>query len=256
MIAASPTPKNWVPYDPSEHQLGEFSGIGMFDFRVNWRDAVGVRYDQQREDYIAETGPAAHYWRAVPTVRYWTTPHTAKDVIEARRMISFFSDQRGRAKTFFYPAVASELQINNRIEKGSSEVALAGKDLALESEFNLAAQFILIETRQGDRYFRQVDGIYTIGDNTTVSLRAPIPKEVLSRDVTNIRALYQARFADDALTVEWLTDSVAEIEFKVRSVDFVEGPVARIAAENDYTIITEDQFPKTLTTESGGGYGY
>lgn len=256
-ITLHPTPRGSVPYAPSEHEFARFSALDRFDFRVNWADAVETRYDQQREEFRAETGPVSYFWKAVPTVRYWTTPHTAKTLDEARRMVSFFVQQRGRARTFFYPAVASELRPNNGIAKNASEIPLVGEDLAIEAEFNLSPQFLLIETRDRKQYFRALTGVYRQNGHTVAQLQAPIPEELLMRDILAVRALYQARFADDALEVEWLTDTVAQIEMKARSIDYVTGEVALLMTENDMGLITESSGnPEHLTTQEGGGNGF
>jgi hypothetical protein len=256
-ITLHPRPRGAVPYAASEHEFARYSAIDRFDFRVNWADTVETRYDQQREEYRAETGPVSYFWKAVPTARYWTTPHTAKTLAEARRMIAFFVAQRGRAKTFFYPAVASELRPNNGIEKNASEIPLVGEDLAIEAEFNLSPQFLLIETLERKQYFRVLTGVYRQHGHTVAQLQAPIPEALKMREMPSIRALYQSRFADDMLEVEWLTDTVAQIEMKVRSIDYVEGEVALLTSENDFGIITESSgSPEHLTTQEGGGNGF
>lgn len=227
------------PYIRSDFEYAQFGGLDLFDFRINWADPSLIRYDQQRETYQSETGPESFFWKAVPSVRYWTTPHTAKTHEEARRAVTFFVDKRGRAKTFFYSAVASELELAEPVSGGSYDVVFAGTDLSLTLETGQDTQFLVFETRFGD-IFRLVLSVSEVDGNSEVTLRDPLPISLQPSDVRAIRAVMQARFAEDTLDVTWLTDGKAQIEMKTRSIDYIGQEVSLLLAEDDDYIVIED----------------
>ena len=242
VVAVSRQP---VPYVDSGSP--GWDGLALLDFRANWRSAVAIRIDQERESFVSETGPESFFWRNRFVPRYWSYLFSAMSYSEAQRFMGFYVGKRGRARTFYAPAMTGEGPVAGPILAGSTTVFLTGSGYPYVDEIAIYPQFAVFDTSYG-QFIRKIIGATESAALTTLTLAAGFPMDLALGDVKNVRPVMQSRFAEDTVEVTWTTDTLAEVEVKTKTLDHVEEGVDTLTTESGN--VFQDEAAALLVTEN------
>lgn len=160
----------------------------------------------------------------VPIVsRTLTATYLAMSRADAMAILDIFLRCKGRAGEIYVPTWGSDfpavLNASDRI------VQLPGTDFYDTYHGDKAHAAVLIRTRSGTLLPREISTMAVSGGNTFVEFHEDLG--VTASDIEQISWMFVSRFAQDSLTIEWVTNTVANI-----SLSFV--TLENLAAESSY----------------------
>ncbi len=191
-------------------------GETLFDFRPNWRARPQLSYAQRYQTLDFGYGRTSH--EAPITTPQYSITHTylGKTAAEMSDLAAFFILMKGRRGAFRCPTGTSDMLLRPDNVITSSLVA-DGAEVGQTSQANPLRTAVRILMRDGTVYDRYVTGVSIANDRSTFSLRDSIPLSE-SSDVAKVSWLPLCRFGSDAMSIEWLTDQVAQTVLTVTAV--------------------------------------
>ncbi|NSZ73943.1 hypothetical protein G6L74_09345 [Agrobacterium tumefaciens] len=160
----------------------------------------------------------------VPIVsRTLTATYMAVNHAEAMAILDIFMRCKGRAGEIYVPTWGSDfppvLNVADKI------VQVAGTDFYETYNEDRAHSAVLIRTKSGTLLPREINIMAASGGNTFIEFHEDIG--VSANEIEQISWMFVSRFAQDNLTIEWVTNTVANI-----SLSFV--TLENLAAESSY----------------------
>jgi len=203
----------------TEYSSPEWNGLPLFDIQPNWATQPSGEWMSQRLE--ADFGLGR---------RNWINPIDWHDFIlrfryseigrqKALDIIDFFRNRRGQNLPFWAPSWLADLPPIFPISSGTSAFKVAGQDFGKAYRDSPIHKAIRFRLRDGTVIYRKVTSVTLVsdadGDNTLLSVDLPFSQDIAPEDVVYISWVYFARFAQDSLTVKWLTDEVADMTLSV-----------------------------------------
>ena len=152
----------------------------------------------------------------VPIIsRTLTATYLALTHADAMSILDVFVRCKGRAGEIYVPTWGHDLP---------SIVSVSGSALVVEgTAFNdayagdLAHKTLLVRTKDGTLLPRQITSMAAAGGNTTINVDTAFG--IGASDIDHVSWMYVARFAQDALTIEWLTNGKANIALSFTTLE-------------------------------------
>ena len=139
--------------------------------------------------------------------RMFTATYLELDRAAAEDLVDVFLRARGRAGEVFIPSWGSDFPAP--ISAAGASLTFEGRDLFDTYATSVTHRSVLISGRDGAIVLRDVGQITLLNGNSVCTFDASLGISLNS--IVKISWLYVARFAEDVLTVEWISDSVANI---------------------------------------------
>ncbi|RVT75678.1 hypothetical protein EM858_14625 [Agrobacterium sp. CNPSo 2736] len=160
----------------------------------------------------------------VPIVsRTLTATYMAVNHAEAMAVLDIFMRCKGRAGEIYVPTWGSDFPpVMNVADK---IVQVAGTDFYETYNEDRAHSAVLIRTKSGTLLPREINIMAASGGNTFIEFHEDVG--VSATEIEQISWMFVSRFAQDSLTIEWVTNTVANI-----SLSFV--TLENLAAESSY----------------------
>lgn len=160
----------------------------------------------------------------VPIVsRTLTATYMAVNHAEAMAILDIFVRCKGRAGEIYVPTWGSDFPpVMNVADK---IVQVAGTDFHETYNEDRAHSAVLIRTKSGTLLPREINIMAASGGNTFIEFHEDVG--VSATEIEQISWMFVSRFAQDSLTIEWVTNTVANI-----SLSFV--TLENLAAESSY----------------------
>jgi hypothetical protein len=160
----------------------------------------------------------------VPLVsRTLTATYMAMSRADAMAILDIFVRCKGRAGEIYVPTWGSDFPAAMNV--ADKVIQFAGTDFFDTYNEDRAHAAVLIRTRSGQLLPREITLMATSGGNTFVEFHEDIG--VAASEIEQISWMFVSRFAQDSLTIEWVTNTVANI-----SLSFV--TLENLAAESSY----------------------
>lgn len=125
---------------------------------------------------------------------------------DAEALLDVFLRCKGRAGEIYLPTWGADLP--KPIARGTGSLTFAGTDVLAAYGGNEAHKTVLITSRSGDMIPLQIASMGESSGNTVMWFEGTPPA---INTIERMSWMYVARFAQDSLTIEWLTDEVANI---------------------------------------------
>ena len=139
---------------------------------------------------------------------------------EIAEQVSFFRRMAGRRGEFFYPIPDQLLEPKSGIGQGETTIDVASGNEA----FNGAAEYpaIVLRLIDGRLIMRKIASIVLVGEVARITVENEwITTEPLSA-IRSAQWLMLARFGDDDMTLEYATDTVAQVDHSVKGLTYAE----------------------------------
>lgn len=191
--------------------------------KPNWSSPVSVSHSWATEEVDYARGTVARF---VPTAfgtraTRWEFSRSGK--AEALSLIETFMRARGRRGEFYAPTWENDLPPKSAIVSGTSYLRVEGTEAALEYNGSTVFTRLLLVKSDGTYMIRRVSSWSTVtdgdGSDSLLTLSEPWPADIPLSDIIMVSFLTCNRFASDILTVDWLTDSVASIQFNIQTIE-------------------------------------
>ncbi|MGA1831671.1 hypothetical protein [Rhizobium wenxiniae] len=155
--------------------------------------------------------------------RTLTATHLAMSRAEALAILDIFLRCKGRAGEIYVPTWGDDLPA---VKLASGDVLrVTGSDFYDTYLDDPAHAAVLIRTKDGKLYPREFRGMARSGADTDIFLSSNV--NIPAANIDGVSWMFVARFAQDTMTVEWVTTEVANI-----ALSFV--TLANLAAESGF----------------------
>jgi len=196
-------------------------GVEFFDMRPNWRRGVELSVEQQIELLDLNRGAIDALFPITFSPRTLKLNFAARNMTELDRILGLFYRSSGRRKRFFMPLWTDEIRPLGLTLSGQSVVTVPGSDFASAYGADLAYKRILVRRRGvlADLYLTVESVTLDGAGNSAINLADPAPDDIIPQEITSMNWIMPVRFASDRLTVDWLTDGVAQITISVTTLE-------------------------------------
>ena len=193
--------------DATPIDAAAFLGRYVLTQRPNWSQKPTLQFSNGYEvvDYdrgVTKTFSPDKFVSRTMTSRYLAT--TRENVNE---LLDIFLRCKGRAGEILLPSWSNDFPRILAVDDDS--MVVRGIEFFETYSDNPAHQAVLIYGRNGSRYPLEISTWATAGGNTVIYFTAPVP--LAASGIVAVSWLFVARFAQDSLTIEWMTYDVANV---------------------------------------------
>lgn len=141
------------------------------------------------------------------------------------RLIDFYLRQMGRLGEFWCPSWTTDYRMTANIVSGTSTLRLAGTAAAEHYAPLDVERAIAIKLTNGNWRFIYAASIAVSGSETVITSDVPFTFNVVISEVAGIYSLNVCRLASDTMTVQWVTDQVAQTVLQINTLQVLPAEV-------------------------------
>lgn len=200
-----------------------FDGLEVFDWRPNWAQQPTVSFESYLEKVDYGFGRASYFTPVDFNTRLNQLTFLSQTRDRMDEILAFFCRMRGQQGEFYAPTFTHDIEVFEDIDELESTLVVEGEDFAdayTDDPVNCA---ICIRLDDGVQVRRKVTSIEVVGGNSVMTVNAPWDFDIPLSRILMVSWMPRWRFASDEMTVEWITDEVAQTVFNMRSIEAVEG---------------------------------
>jgi len=195
----------------------------VLTMRPNWGAAVQSEFNWAPEQVDFGFGRIATYNPLAfgTMVRRATFVRQGPDDILALKQ--FFARRRGQAGEFLMPTWLNDLPPLVALEAGDNTLTVAGTEVLSTYADDPIYKAVAVMLRDGRQIYRKIESIALSGDeaNSVLTLATPWSSDIALSDIAMVCWLPVVRFGSDALTIEYLTSTVAQVQFAMRTLEYL-----------------------------------
>lgn len=211
------------PVGPATAAPDVFNGQELLLIKPNWISDINWTYEHETEVVDYGRGRTARFLPIEFETRMFEASYLARSRAEVQSLTDFFTRMLGQVGEFYMPTWNADLSPRATAFSGANTIRLIGSSILQTYENDRVHRAITIMMRDGRRLFRKVVDMYGVTDATgsdTVFLVDSIwPFQIKPEDVLMICWLPRWRSATDTLTIEWITDNVAQTKLSLKTIE-------------------------------------
>jgi len=204
----------------------------VFLKRPNWAKPVSISETRVYEQIDYGVGKIETFLPITFGTRLHKAGYVGRDAAAATALLQFFLRMMGQAHEFYLPTWEPDLLLGTPVAVGDERIRLDGLDFYEAMHDDTVYRAIMAVFRNGTRLFNKVTSIgrdgygYDYGfsygrasGQSIIRFEDAFGQAFDSDDVLMICWMPVARFAGDALTIEWLTSGVAQTQFSIMTLE-------------------------------------
>lgn len=199
------------------------NGREIFDKRPNWANDVPVTHEHPVNELDYGYGIVSRFTPIDFGTMLRSHTYLARNVEEADAMVDLFRRSYGQQGEFYVPTWEHDMFPKVRAEATTQVMRVAGREFFEAYRDTTVNRGVAVRFKDGSMLYRQVLAISNItdaeGDDSGVSVTEAWGRAIDPADVEYVSWLLVCRFASDSFTIEFLTDSVAQFQTTVRSLE-------------------------------------
>lgn len=211
-------PGSEVAAAPAAAEL-TWNGREVFLEPANWAQGQQHRFERPTDVVDYERGVRSIFLPVAFNVHTWTADYLRKGPQAVERLIDFFHRQMGCRGEFYAPTDEPDIALKQSSASGSLSLMVAGQEFAAAYGGDAVHKAISVLMRNGDRFFRSVSDVVTAGGDSVIQLASALPQTITPSNVRAISWMPVRRLASDELTVEWITDEVAQVRLTFQTLE-------------------------------------
>lgn len=218
IVTFNVTPTSEVEVDPPSASV-TFNGREVVLLRPNWATPPKVEFGHAFETVDYQQGPIA-YFNPIPYVsRTQQLGFTAFDVDEVAQIEDWFTRAKGQRGEFYMPTWQNDIPLIDAVPAGAAGITVPG--LMFKEQFATDTVFraICIVFNDGSTLFAKVLTIYAHDGNSVIDCYPPFARDLTPATVQMICWMPAHRFASDSMTIEWITNKVAQCQLSVVTIE-------------------------------------
>lgn len=201
-----------------------FDGREMFLFKPNWAGEVQVNFEHPTESIDYERGRTAIFSPLPFTTTVRQATFLDRDQTESDETSDFFDRMKGRRGEFFAPSWTSDMDARQDANAGTFLLRVQGQDVFNFYSADMVHRTFCIVLLDGTIIPNKIDTLYTVsditGDDTIIECTIAWPVTVALENILMISWMPLSRLASDSLTVEWVTDTVAQYQISFNTLEY------------------------------------
>lgn len=211
------------PYIAPPAPAVTLSGREVFLKRPNWANQVGatIEHDVELLDY--DRGPVARFVPVAFPRETRQLTFLGRNFAEAEEIREFFYRMKGQQGEFYMPTWEYDFRPKVPAQVGSTNMRIAGLDFANVYGDSTVYRAIFVLMKSGDLLLRKVNTIQQVvdgdGSDTFINVTEAWDREISVDNIVMCGWLPAWRLSSDILTIEWLTNSVAQAQITMQTVE-------------------------------------
>jgi len=197
--------------------FASYNGRELFMRKPNWANSPSVTFRGDMEVIDYGRGKADFYSMYDFRHRVVQATFLSRNRAEATEIERFFRRMKGRQRTFYMPTWQPDIVPKSQIVSGSRFINVQGVDLARLYEGSQVFKHIIVILADGTSIIRPVAALTVSGEDTIVDVGTEWSHSIPLSEITMISWLLPCRFASDILTIEWLSDEVAQYRVSMQT---------------------------------------
>jgi hypothetical protein len=200
-----------------------FNGREVFLIKPNWKSTPTQRFEIERDDVDFGRGRIA---RVTP----WAFPaqilkltfldRSFEDADRIRRHFVRMGGQRGE---FYMPTWEPDIRIKTTAFGTTQTLRASGTGIYDSHRDDTTTRAIAVILNTGEILLRRVEDIFIVeddlGTDTAIQVNEPWPLDLTPEVVNKVSWLKVWRYATDTLSMEWMTNSVAQCQLTFRTLE-------------------------------------
>jgi len=195
-------------------------GKEVFSFPWNWGESVAAEYSWQIENVDFDRGVITTH-RPVDFGKVGQTATVLRhDPYQIDYMQRFIERQKGQCGQFWMPTGTEDLTVVADVTSGATTLTVAGTAAANDYGTSEIYRGVALYLRDGRRVYRKFNSIIASGGNSALTLSAAVTTVIPASLIAKVSWMSMARFASDEVTLEYLSDSVAQWQTRTVTVTY------------------------------------
>lgn len=207
------------PGNPSD----TFNERELFLLRPNWSGGVDITHNLPVEDVDYGIGLVAKFYPVAYASRLFRATFVQRNEADVDSIRQFFWRMRGQVGEFYMPTWEDDLPLKVQSDAGTNIMRVAGTDVARAYAEDPVHKAIMVALNDGTRIFKTITDIRIVedvdGTDTLIEIEDTWASNIDPADVLMICWVYVCRLASDAVTVQWLTDKVAQTQLSIVTLE-------------------------------------
>lgn len=194
-------------------------GREVFIRQPNWADAVESEFVWPSETIDYGFGRTATFIPQTFGTMIRRASFVRQGAEDVEDIEQFFSRQRGQAGEFMAPTWINDLPPVAGLVEGTNFIRVAGTEVAAAYADDATYRAVAVIMDDGRRIFREVISISEDAGESVLYLDRNWLGDLPLADIDMISWLPVMRMAVDQLTIEWVTNTVAQVSLGMRSLE-------------------------------------
>lgn len=198
-------------------------GREVFLKRPNWANQVGAGIEHDVEELDYDRGPVARFTPVAFPRETRQLTFLGRTFAEMEEIREFFYRMKGQQGEFYMPTWEPDFVPKITTPAGTSNLRIAGTDFATTYGDSTVYRAIFVLMKDGGLVLRQVNTILEVidgdGEDTFVNVTDPFDREITPDNIVMCGWMPAWRLSSDTLTIEWLTNTVAQTQITMQTVE-------------------------------------
>lgn len=196
-----------------------FRGREVFNEQPNWANSPTVEFtsDYESTDFrrgVIKTFSPSDFFAKITQFTF-----LGRSTRKMYRLIDFFHRQLGRCEEFWCPSWTSDLKLASAVANGDDSITVTGSNVSASYSTSSVEKAIAIELSDGTWLYKYVTEMEASGENTVITFDEPFALGVEQRDVRGLYWLNVCRFAADTMSVQWITNEIAQTVLQIKALE-------------------------------------
>jgi hypothetical protein len=191
--------------------------------KPNWANQPRVTYRHEVDNLDFDRGPVYRYAATAFGTEEKQLTFVNRNRAEAAEIRDFFMRMKGRQGEFYMPTWEPDFEPMQPSFANSSAIRVAGSRFANSYGGDTVYRALYILMNDGSILVRRVLGVEVVNDfvglDSVITVDTPFPVEVSTDTVTVCGWMPVWRLVSDNLTIEWLTDEVAQVRLTMMTLE-------------------------------------
>lgn len=200
-----------------------FNGREVFLKRPNWADRVSVSNEHQVDELDFDRGPITRFTAIPYGSQTRASTYLGRNRTEVYEIESMFRRMRGRQGEFYMPTWENDLPMKGPVLAASGALTVAGPDLAEAFGDSTVMRAMFVQLVDGTVLFRRVASVQAVDIDgaldSVVTIFGNWGQNLSAENVVQCGWMPVWRLSSDSLTIEWLTDSVANVKLTMTTLE-------------------------------------
>lgn len=196
-----------------------FNGREVFLRRPNWARPVEAQAGHEVSILDFDRGPVSRFTPVAFGYETYRATYLSRNRDEAEAIREFFLRMRGRQGEFYMPTWECDFIPVETAPASSERMVVSGEDFGSSYADSTVYRAVFVLMNDGSLIFREVVGIEAQDDNWVISVSEAWGVDIDRDAIVMCGWMPVCRLVSDNLLIEWLTDSVANIQLNIMTLE-------------------------------------
>ena len=189
-----------------------FNGRELLLEKPDWATNPSVELEGYLQEVDFDIGVTDHYALTAFNRRYAQLGYVFKTNAAAEAFMAFYRRRRGQRGEFYYPTWEPDIDVSLGALAAATTLDVPGVEFNARFAGSSVYKALIVFLKDGTTITRQITGVALVSGNSQITVNAAWGQDVNSDTVRMVSLLPVWRFATDDVTVEWLTNMVAQVQ--------------------------------------------